>query len=98
MGFCLGDNREQYDAELYVLLQAAQRFGQREATGRHFTVFTDPQAALEGVGMTTLGLGRFWPKPSFDGAVWYGSKAILYVTLRWVLGHADVEGKEMADI
>jgi len=97
MGYYLGANKEVYDAELYALLQAVKRFRQRGTTGRNFIVFADAQAALNRCRNDHAGPGKVLAKGIIQWSYVVRSQGNT-LTLRWVPGHADVEGNEIADI
>ena len=45
--FHLGNNKERFDAEVYVIYQALSIVDQRQETGRQCTIFADSTAAIE---------------------------------------------------
>jgi len=79
--------KEVYDAELYALLQAVKRFGQRGTTGRNFTVFTDAQAALDRCRNDHAGPRQILAKGIIRWSCVIRSQGNT-LTLRWVPGHA----------
>ena len=44
--FFLGNNKEDFDAELYAIYQAIRALEARGQTGRRYTAFSDSQAAI----------------------------------------------------
>ena len=54
----LGNNKEVFDAEVYVIYQAFSIVDQRQETGRQCTIFADSTAAMERVRPGAIGAGQ----------------------------------------
>ena len=57
-GTYLGKNKEVFDAEVFAILQAVRLLNDRKERGRHYTVFSDSQAAISRVQHDRIGPAR----------------------------------------
>jgi hypothetical protein len=92
----MGRNKEVFDAELEAIGQAMQRFAQRNKTDRHYTIFSDSQAALRRHSNDRPGPGQAQAHNIIDGEKVLKMNNCT-VTLRWVPGHKGVPGNKQAD-
>jgi ribonuclease HI len=97
VGESLGDNKEVFDAEVYALARAAQILANRNETGHQYSIFCDSQTALQRCQDDRPGPGQAFAITFLKWAEkLYESGNTL--CLRWVPGHKDIEGNEVADV
>jgi ribonuclease HI len=96
VGYHLGTGNEVFDAELCVILKATRRFAISKEFNKNFTIFSDSQAAI-----LTCRNDCHGPGQSMARAVIQWSQQVVQkgntLTIRWVPGHADIDGNEVAD-
>jgi hypothetical protein len=73
-----------------------RRFAQRNQNNRHYTIFSDSQAALRRCGNDRPGPGQAQAHAIIDGEKVLNLKDCT-VTLRWVPSHKGVPENEQAD-
>jgi len=92
----LGKQQRVFDAELYALWKAAERFNKRAHHNENYTIFTDSQSVILRCRNDDFGPGQHWATlfiKETEGLYERGCT----LTVRWVPGHADVPGNEAAD-
>jgi hypothetical protein len=95
-GYFLGSKKEVFDAELYAIYRAVMRFGKRREHNQDYTIFTDAQAAIERCKTDSQGPGQEIARAIITWSTEIAERGNT-LTLRWVPGHAEVEGNEVAD-
>jgi ribonuclease HI len=92
----LGNNKEVFDAELYALWKAAQRFNGRQHQNENYTIFTDSQAAILRCKNDAFGPGQHLAKLFIQETEALADRGCT-TEVRWVPSHVDVAGNEAAD-
>jgi ribonuclease HI len=88
--------KEVFDAELFALHRAVQRFNRRGEHGANYTIFSDAQSAIRRCGGDGPGPGQCWARAVIELTEEMAERECT-LTVRWVPSHADVEGNELAD-
>ena len=95
-GFHLGTNKEVFDAELYAILQATIHFAKRNENDQSYTIFSDSTSAIKRYLHDHPGPGQSLQKALNRWCQELGERGNT-LAIKWVPGHADVEGNEVAD-
>jgi len=95
-GFHLGTNKEVFDAELYAILQATIHFAKRNENDQSYTIFSDSTSAIKRCLHDHPGPGQSLQKAHNRWCKELGERGDT-LAIKWVPGHADVEGNEVAD-
>ena len=94
--FSLGSNKEAFDAEVYAIYQALSIMGQRQESGRSYTLFVDSTSAISRIRSDVIGPGQRFAVASIEVAT-----RILArdngITVRSVPAHHEIRGNEKAD-
>jgi ribonuclease HI len=97
----LGRNKEVFDAELFAILQATVLIRDEGAIMigegiQKISIFTDSQAALNRIQDNGIGPGQTWASAIIRNTDEIRRQNI-QGEVRWVPGHAGIEGNETAD-
>jgi len=95
-GFHLGKNKEVFDAELYAIFQATMHFAKRNEDNQSYTIFVDSTSAIKRCFHDRLGPGQQLQRTLNGWCREMGERGDS-LTIRWVPGHANIEGNEVAD-
>ena len=93
--FHLG-NKEVFDAEIHAIHQALSIMGQRQETGRRYTVFADSTAAIGGIRSDIIGPGQRFAVAAIEVGTRLMSRGN-DVAIHWVPAHHMVQGNVTAD-
>ena len=95
-GTYLGKNKEDFDAEVFAILQAVKTLDARGEEKQSYTVFSDSQAAIYQVRHDDCGPAQTLARAvvDFPNELQQRGNSI---TIRWALSHEGVDGIERAD-
>ena len=95
-GTYLGKNKEVLDAEVFAILQGVKLLNEKAEAGRHYTLFSDPLAAISRIRHDRCGEAQYLAKAVIT-TVDELDKQGNTLCIRWTPAHRGVGGNEQAD-
>ena len=93
----LGRNKKVFDAELHTLCRALQVFGDREESGRRYTIFSNSAAVIDRITTDRLGPGQRLAMEAIEVCTRLLGRENA-VAVRWTPAHLGVESNKLSDL